>query len=264
MAGTASNDPPGSSTIQRHMSQSSQKHIPVNERLILALDTESIAQARELVTMLGDTISFYKLGLSLIFDEGYWELFDWLIETGKKAFADVKLYDIPETVEASVRKLAGRGASFVTVHAHDKMIRAAVKGRGDHTDLKILAVTVLTSLDAGDLREMGFPQVDVKQLVLDRARRMLAAGCDGVISSGLEVPALRQESGQRFLIVVPGIRPVENALERRDDQKRTVDVETAFTDGADYVVVGRPIRQAADPRAAAADFQARIANVFRQ
>jgi orotidine-5'-phosphate decarboxylase len=242
----------------------SDKEIPVNERLIVALDTESVVEARELVTALGDSVSFYKLGLSLIFDEGYWHLFDWLVKSGKKAFADVKLYDIPETVEASVRKLVGRGASFVTVHAHDKMIQAAVKGRGEQTDLKILAVTVLTSLDSGDLGEMGFPQVDVTELVLDRAKRMLAAGCDGVISSGLEVPGLRGEHGDRFLIVVPGVRPLENVRERRDDQKRVVDVETAFTSGADYVVVGRPIRQAPNPRAAAADFQVRIARIFGQ
>jgi orotidine-5'-phosphate decarboxylase len=163
-------------------------------------------------------------------------------------------------VEASIRKLVGRGASFATVHAHEQMIRAAIRGRGEQKDLKILAVTVLTSLDSGDLTEMGFPDADVKRLVLSRARRMLEAGCDGVISSGLEVSSLRQESGDNFLIVVPGIRPVENV----DDQKRVVDVETAFRNGADYIVVGRPIREAEDPRAAAAAFQARITNLFAQ
>jgi orotidine-5'-phosphate decarboxylase len=240
----------------------SAKDIPVGERLIVALDTENVAQARDLVIALGDTVSFYKLGLSLIFDAGYWQLFDWLTASGKKAFADIKLFDIPETVEASVSKLVGRGASFVTIHAHEKMIRAAVKGRRDETNLKILAVTVLTSLDAGDLRDMGFPPVDVRHLVLDRARRMLDAGCDGVVSSGLEISSLRGEYGDNFLIVVPGIRPVENALDARDDQKRVVDVETAFNNGADYVVVGRPIRATPDPRAAAASFQERIAKVF--
>jgi orotidine-5'-phosphate decarboxylase len=241
----------------------SSKNIPVRERLIVALDTDTVEQAKELVVALGDTVLFYKIGLSLIFDN-YWELFDWLVKEGKKAFADIKVYDIPETVEASVKKLVGRGASFATVHAHENMIRAAVKGRGEHKELKILAVTVLTSLDSGDLREMGVPQVDVKQLVLARAKRMLEAGCDGVISSGLEVSSLRQEYGDNFLIVVPGIRPVENMLEGRDDQKRVVDVETAFRNGADYVVVGRPIRSVVDRRGAAADFQARIAKVFSQ
>src|SRR5262245_58909214 len=119
------------------MALASEKKIPVTERLIVALDTRTVAEAQELVTALGDTVSFYKLGLSLIFAEGFWELFDWLVKSGKKAFADVKLFDILETVEASVRNLVGRGASFVTVHAHEKMIRAAVKGRGSQTDLKI-------------------------------------------------------------------------------------------------------------------------------
>jgi orotidine-5'-phosphate decarboxylase len=255
---------PTPSPTPQDVPQLSSKAIPVEERLIVALDMETVEQAKGLVTSLGDTVWFYKIGLSLIFDSGFWDLFDWLIGRRKKAFADLKVYDIPETVEASVRKLVGRGASFATVHAHENMIRAAVKGRGDHTDLKILAVTVLTSLDSDDLRGMGFPQVDVKQLVLDRARRMLKAGCDGVISSGLEVSGLRAEYGENFLIVVPGIRPVDNASETRDDQKRIVDVETAFTSGADYVVVGRPIREAIDPREAAAGFQQRIARVFNR
>ena len=241
----------------------SSKNIPVRERLIVALDTDTVEQAKELVVALGDTVWFYKIGLSLIFDN-YWELFGWLIKEGKKAFADIKVYDIPETVEASVKKIVGRGASFATVHAHENMIRAAVKGRGENTDLKILAVTVLTSLDSVDLAEMGVPDIDVKQLVLARAKRMLQAGCDGVISSGLEVSSLRHEYGDNFLIVVPGIRPVENMLEARDDQKRVVDVETAFRHGADYVVVGRPIRSVVDRRGAAADFQARIAKVFSE
>lgn len=243
------------------MPQLSAKKIPVHERLIVALDMPTVDQAKELVTTLGDTVSFYKIGLGLIFDSGYWPFFDWLIAEGKKAFADVKVYDIPETVEASVRKLVGHGASFATVHAHENMIRAAVKGREAHTELKILAVTVLTSLDRNDFQEMGF-EVDVKQLVLNRAKRMIDAGCDGVISSGLEVSSLRHEYGENFLIVVPGIRPVDNEVEGRDDQKRTVDVETAFTNGADYVVVGRPIRSATDPHAEAARFQQRIAKVF--
>jgi orotidine-5'-phosphate decarboxylase len=234
------------------------KSIPVHERLIVALDMDSVREAQQLVERLGDTAHFYKIGLSLIFDNGYWALFDWLIKQDKKAFADIKVYDIPETVEASIRKLVGRGASFATVHAHDKMIRAAIKGRAEHTDLKILAVTVLTSLDSGDLGEMGFPESDVENLVLSRARRMLAAGCDGVISSGLEVPRLRNEIGENFLVVVPGIRPVANV----DDQKRTVNVEQAFTNGADYIVVGRPIYEAVDPGTAAAGIQARIAKLF--
>jgi orotidine-5'-phosphate decarboxylase len=136
------------------------------------------------------------------------------------------------------------------------MLEAAGKDKGD---VKILAVTALTSLDQGDLDDLGF-QCDVQKLVLSRARRALQAGCDGVVSSGLEAPALRRELGGRVLIVTPGIRPVENRS--ADDQKRTVDVAQAFANGADYIVVGRPIRQAADPRAAAEAIQATIATAF--
>jgi orotidine-5'-phosphate decarboxylase len=241
-----------------NMALLSQKKIPVDERLIVALDMQSVAEAKALVEELGESVKFYKIGLSLIFDEGYWGLFDWLVANGKKAFADIKIYDIPETVKGSVEKLVGRGASFATVHAHEKMIRAAIAGRGDHAEPKILAVTVLTSLDSGDLKEMGFPNPNVEELVLSRAKRMLDAGCDGVISSGMEVSGLRSQYGDGFLIVVPGIRPVENT----DDQKRTVDVEDAFRKGADYIVVGRPIRSAANRREAAEAIQARIAALF--
>lgn len=231
---------------------------PMNERLIVALDMSDVEHAYKLVTSLDDSVSFYKLGLSLIFDREFWYLFDWLKSRDCKVFADVKLFDIPDTVEASVARLAGSGASFVTVHAHEKMIEAAIKGRGVDASLKILAVTALTSLDERDLQSMGFPAIAVQKLVLDRARRMLAAGCDGLISSGLEVASLRQEHADGCVLVVPGIRPVVND----DDQKRTVDVETAFAEGADYIVVGRPIRMAPDPRAAAMEFQRRIAACF--
>lgn len=239
------------------MSLLSQKAIPTRDRLIVALDLETVAQAKELVEQLGDSVSFYKIGLGLIFDQEYWPFFDWLVDRGKKAFADIKVYDVPETVRMSVRKLIGSRASFATVHAHEQMIKAAVDVRGD-SELKILAVTVLTSLDAGDLREQGFPEPNVEDLVLSRAKRMLQLGCDGVISSGLEVHRLRQEFGNNFLIVVPGIRPIKNV----DDQKRTIDVEDAFNRGADYIVVGRPIRAAEEPRQAAFEIQTRIAALF--
>jgi orotidine-5'-phosphate decarboxylase len=142
------------------------------------------------------------------------------------------------------------------VHGNDAMLEAAARAK---KDTKILAVTVLTSLDRGDLRDLGF-EVAVETLVLSRARRALALGCDGVISSGLEAQALRAELGERFLIVSPGIRPVENRP--ADDQKRVVSVEQAFRNGADYVVVGRPIRNAPDPRAAAEAVQTTIASLF--
>jgi orotidine-5'-phosphate decarboxylase len=146
--------------------------------------------------------------------------------------------------------------SFATVHGNQAILEAAGREKGE---VKILAVTVLTSLDRGDLDDLGF-RCDVEKLVLSRARRALAAGCDGIISSGLEAPLIRAELGDRILVVTPGIRPVENRP--ADDQKRTVDVAQAFTNGADYIVVGRPIRQAADPRAAAEGIQATIASLF--
>ncbi len=230
------------------------KNIPASERLIFALDVPDADEARRLVARLGDTVSFYKLGLELFMAGDYFELLAWLNGQGKKTFVDLKFFDVPNTVASAVRRLAGRGATFATVHGNDEILKAAAQEKGE---TKILAVTVLTSLDDGDLRDLGFA-VDVPALVLSRARRALELGCDGVISSGLEAEGLREHLGEKLLIVVPGIRPVANV----DDQKRTVDVEDAFRLGADYIVVGRPIRAAADPAAAAADIQRRIAAVF--
>lgn len=234
----------------------STKPIPCAGRLIFALDLPDAAQARAYVERLGDTVWFYKLGLELFMAGGYFELLDWLRARGKQVFVDLKFFDVPETVRSAVRQLQWRGAAFTTVHGNDAMLRAAAEAVRD-SELKVLAVTALTSLDQGDLRDLGF-ECDIKTLVLSRARRALELGCHGVISSGLEAAELRAELGERSLIVTPGIRPVENS----DDQKRTVDVEQAFRNGADYIVVGRPIRQAADPRAAAAAIQARIATLF--
>jgi orotidine-5'-phosphate decarboxylase len=230
--------------------------IPREERLIAALDVADSEQAKALVQRLGDTVRFYKVGLELFMAGGVFELIDWLTKRGNRVFADLKFFDIPETVAAAVRGLRSRGVTFATVHGNQGMLEAAGAAKGD---VKILAVTVLTSLDQGDLDDLGF-RCDIEKLVLSRARRALAAGCDGVISSGMEAPALRRELGDRLLVVTPGIRPVENRAS--DDQKRTVDVARAFANGADYIVVGRPIRQAADPRAAAQAIQATIAHVF--
>jgi len=242
------------------MSLLSNKNIAARERLIFALDVDSADDAKAAVERLGDSVEFYKIGLSLLFSSGFWDLFEFLKDKGKKSFADIKFFDVPETVRAAVAKVVGSGAAFATVHAQEAMIQAALEARGSASDasLKILAVTVLTSLDSGDLNAMGFSGVSTLDLVLSRAGRMLGLGCDGVISSGLEVPELRKKFGENFLIVVPGIRPVENT----DDQKRTVDVEGAFQAGADYIVVGRPIRQAADPKHAAESIQRRIAALF--
>jgi len=232
------------------------RRIPRRERLIVALDVPSANDARALVAKLGDEAAFYKLGLELFMSGGYFELVDWLVARGKRVFVDLKFFDVPETVRSAVRALRGRGIALATVHGNQKMMEAAAAEKGD---VKILAVTVLTSLDRGDLDDLGFA-CDVDRLVLSRARRALEAGCDGVISSGLEAPMLRRELGDRLLVVTPGIRPVENRPV--DDQKRTVDVAQAFANGADYIVVGRPIRQAADPAAAAAAIQGTIAGIF--
>ncbi len=231
-------------------------HILRRERLIVALDVPSASDARALVAKLGDEVVFYKLGLELFMTGGYFDLVAWLVARGKRVFVDLKFFDVPETVRSAVRALRGRGIAFATVHGNQKMMEAAVAEKGD---VKILAVTVLTSLDRGDLDDLGFA-CDVERLVLSRARRALEAGCDGVISSGLEAPMLKRELGDRILVVTPGIRPIENRP--ADDQKRTVDVAQAFASGADYIVVGRPIRQAADPAAAAAAIQVTIAGIF--
>jgi orotidine-5'-phosphate decarboxylase len=235
----------------------STKPIPARERLILALDVASLEEGKRWVDRLGDSVQFYKLGLQFLMTGQYFEMIDWLASQGKKVFADIKFFDVPETVRLAVEQLQRRRVDFATVHGNDAMLEAAVSAKGN---LKILAVTVLTSLDRGDLDDLGF-QCDPEELVLSRARRALKLGCVGVISSGLEAARLRGELGANFLVVSPGIRPVENRPS--DDQKRTVDVADAFLGGADYIVVGRPIRQAPDPRAKAEEMQATIAGIFR-
>lgn len=236
----------------------SDKPILPADRLIVALDVADAESAKALVRQLGDSVNFYKIGLELFMAGGYFELLDWLVKQQKKVFVDLKFFDVPETVRSAVRALAHSGATFATVHGNQAIMEAAAKDKGDH--LKILAVTVLTSLDRGDLDDLGFA-CDVDKLVLSRARRALETGVDGIVSSGLEAPMIRRELGQKLLVVTPGIRPVEN--KPADDQKRTVDVAQAFENGADYIVVGRPIRHAADPAAAAAAVQRTIAQVFQ-
>lgn len=232
----------------------SSKDIAPSERLIFALDVPTTDEARRLVRRLGDAVRFYKLGLELSMAGGYFELVDDLIAQDKMVFVDLKFFDVPQTVQRAVARLDGRGISFTTVHGNENILEAACSAKGD---VKILAVTVLTSLDEGDLRDLGF-QCSPKELVLSRARRALAVGCDGVVSSGLEAPELRRGLGENFLVVTPGIRPVANV----DDQKRTVNVEQAFHNGADYIVVGRPIKEAPDPREAAEAIQQTISDVF--
>ena len=228
--------------------------IPVRERLIVALDVPEAAQAQALVNQLGDAVEFYKIGLELCMAPGFFSLLDWLRGNDKKVFVDLKFFDIPETVARAIKNLSERGAHFATIHGNQAIMEAAAKAKSGN--LKVLAVTALTSLDQGDLDDMGF-QCNVADLVLSRARRALQAGCDGVVSSGLEVERLRAEAPHELICVTPGIRPVENKPD--DDQKRVMTPTRAIKAGADYLVVGRPIRDAADPRAMALTLQAEIA-----
>ncbi len=233
------------------------KDIPHKERLIFAMDVSDCARARALADELGDAVTFYKIGLELMMSGGYFDLLDWMLARDKKVFCDLKFFDIPATVGASVRQLKDRGVSFLTVHGNRSIMEAAAENKGD--SLKVLGVTVLTSLDRGDLDDLGF-DCDIGDLVLSRAKQALESGCDGVISSGLEVPKLREFVDNKLIVVSPGIRPVDN--KPAGDQKRVVTVETAFANGADHIVVGRPIRDAERPRAAAEAMQASIAGVF--
>ncbi|TDJ40288.1 MAG: orotidine-5'-phosphate decarboxylase [Gammaproteobacteria bacterium] len=230
------------------------KSIPNKDRLIFAMDVPDCERAKELVVQLDDSVTFYKIGLELMMSGKYFELLDWMLAGDKKVFCDLKFFDIPATVGAAVRQLKDRGATFVTVHGNRSIMEAAADNKGD--SLKVLGVTVLTSLDRGDLDDLGF-ECDLQALVLSRAKQALDAGCDGVISSGLEVPLLRQYVDDKLIVVSPGIRPVDN--KPVGDQKRVVTVETAFSNGADYIVVGRPIRDAGDPQAAAEVMQTAIA-----
>jgi orotidine-5'-phosphate decarboxylase len=244
----------GEMTVDRSLL--SQKPIAVRERLIFALDVPTVKEAENIVETLGSSVQFYKLGLEIFMAGGYYELIDKLHAQGKKVFVDLKFFDVPNTVASAVRQLKNHRPEFATVHGSDQILRAACEAK---SGTKILAVTVLTSLDQSDVEALGF-QVSIEDIVYSRAKRALEIGCDGVISSGLEAPKLRKDLGNNFLIVVPGIRPVENR--EIDDQKRTIDVEDAFRNGADYIVVGRPIKKAPDPQKAAEEIQSRIAKLF--
>jgi orotidine-5'-phosphate decarboxylase len=234
----------------------STKPIPPEERLIMALDVPSIAEAQALVEELGDSVVFYKVGMELFMAGDYFGFIEWLKEQDKKIFVDLKFFDVPATVGRAIKALSQRGVDLATIHGNDAIMEAAARDKGD---LKVLAVTALTSLDRGDLDDLGF-QCDIKDLVLSRARRALAIGCDGIVSSGLEAPMIRKEIDHRLLVITPGIRPVDNRVD--DDQKRVVSVEQAFQNGADYIVVGRPIRDAENPKAMALKIQSQIASQF--
>jgi orotidine-5'-phosphate decarboxylase len=214
-----------------------------------------------MVENLGDTISFYKIGLQLFLapDGRYFDLASFLSVMGKKMMVDLKMLDVPRTVAHAVDQLKHFRTEFATVHAQDEAMIKAAASRKD--GVKILAVTVLTSLTNNDIWAQGFPtDVTVSDLVLSRTKRALELGCDGVVASGQEAGLIREQQGDDALIVAPGIRPPE--AHARDDQQRTVDVEEAFDNGADYIVVGRPIRLAPNPKAKADEIQGRISKIF--
>ena len=219
--------------------------LPPRDRLIFALDVPDRAAAFAWMDRLGDGVSFYKIGLELLSGGDYFTVLDELARRGKKIFADLKFHDVPATVAGAVRGLAQRPITFATVHCDSRaMLEAAAAAKGA---LRLLAVTVLTSNDTHDLAALGVAG-EPAEVVIQRARVAQAAGIDGVVCSGADLPRLRAALGPDLLTVCPGIRP---AGPSGDDQKRTVDVPTAFAQGADYIVVGRPIRNAPDPRAAA-------------
>ena len=218
------------------------ENIPLRDRIIVALDVDSTEKARDIVTRCESRSGFYKVGLQL-FMASWFETVDWILDRGHKVMLDLKFFDIPETVKLAVAQVNNRGVSLATIHGNDAIIRAAIEARGD---MKLLAVTVLTSFGEEDMRAMGMTQ-SVADLVFYRARRALELGCDGVVSSGMEAGRLRTELGEKLLIVTPGIRPGANVMDASDDQKRVVTAGMAIGSGADHVVVGRPITRAADP-----------------
>lgn len=218
------------------------KDIPLKDRIIFALDVDSKEEAEKWVDTLGSHITFFKVGLQL-FIGGWFPVIEMITKRGHKVMCDLKICDVPETVKLALRQLRDRGITFATVIGNVPIVKAAVS---EKNGVKILAVTVLTSISDDDIKEMGY-RGKIEDLVLYRAKRALEVGCDGIISSGIEAPLLRNELGNNFLIVTPGIRPDTGIEMPGDDQKRIVSARDAIINGADYVVVGRPIRTAKDP-----------------
>jgi orotidine-5'-phosphate decarboxylase len=226
------------------------------DRLIVPLDLPGIAEAETMVARLGDSVTFYKIGYQLAYAGGL-PLVRELAGAGKKVFVDLKLHDIGNTVARGVESVAKLGATFLTVHAYPQTMKAAVEGRAG-SDLKILAVTVLTSYDDGDLHAAGY-RLNVSDLVEARAQQAQVLGVDGLVSSPEEAASLRKIIGHQMNLVTPGIRPAGTSS---DDQKRIMTPARAIVAGADYLVVGRPITAAADPKAAADAVQEEIAQAL--
>jgi orotidine-5'-phosphate decarboxylase len=227
--------------------------IAPRDRVIVPLDLPSVAAAEAMVARLGDSVTFYKIGYQLAYAGGL-PLVSQLVKSGKKVFLDLKLHDIGNTVARGVESVARLGATFLTVHAYPQTLKAAVEGRAG-SDLKLLAVTVLTSYDDGDLHAAGY-RLGVSDLVEARAQQAQVLGLDGIVCSPEEAAALRKLVGHQMTLVTPGIRPAGAEV---GDQKRIMTPARAIAAGSDYLVVGRPITGAADPKAAAEAVHAEIA-----
>jgi len=224
--------------------------------LIIALDVPDFSSAKKLVDEIGDEGNFYKIGLELMMGGSYFELISWLKNKNKKVFADLKLYDISETVGRAVANIAQYEIDLLTIHTASKSIMSqAALNKGK---MQVIGVTVLTNLDQKDLDEMGFdPQISLEDLVEKKTALALNCGLDGIVASALEAKNLRQKFGTNFSIVTPGIRLEAIA---NDDQKRVADLKTALTNGASHLVVGRPITRDANPKIAAKKFNEALAN----
>jgi orotidine-5'-phosphate decarboxylase len=233
--------------------------IPPRERLIVALDLPDVAAAEKLVIALDGAASFYKIGFELAMAKDGLVFAEMLARSGKKVFLDLKLHDIGNTVQRATERAAERGMSFLTVHAYPQTMRAAVEGRAQ-SKLRILAVTVLTSWDEKDLQEAGY-SLSVSELVLKKAGQAKEIGIDGIVASAAEASDIRKKVGRDTLIVTPGIRPAGGAA---GDQKRVVTPKDAISAGVDYLVVGRPVNAAKDPKAAADAIVAEIEAALKQ
>ncbi|MDO8800222.1 orotidine-5'-phosphate decarboxylase [Phenylobacterium sp.] len=231
--------------------------VKADPRLIIPLDLPTVAEARAIVEALSDTVSFYKVGLELFATGGGMTLAGELKAKGKQVFLDWKLHDIGTTVQRSTAVLADSGCDFLTVHGEPQVMEAAVRGKG-RSNLKILAVTVLTSLTDADLVEMGFSET-ARSLVERRIHQAVAAGCDGVVASPHEAALARSIGGKDFLVVTPGVRPDWSA---KNDQARAATPADALKAGASHLVVGRPITAANEPREAAIRVAAEMAGAY--
>ncbi|PID74550.1 MAG: orotidine-5'-phosphate decarboxylase [Deltaproteobacteria bacterium] len=232
--------------------------IPLEERVIVALDVEDPRQAQTLVRQCESHTRYFKVGLQL-FLASWFEIVDWLVARGHKVMLDLKFFDIPETVKLAIEEVNKRDVNLVTIHGNDPIIRAAVSVK---KEVQLLAVTVLTSFGEEDMRAMGMTQ-SIEDLVAFRAQRALELGCDGIVSSGLEAQRMRSALGDKMLIVTPGIRPGANIGTTGDDQKRVVSAGAAVANGASHVVVGRPIIKAEDPAKVLGEMQQEIAAVLQ-